>query len=144
MRIAFAPAAAACALAGCAPAAPPAATAPSSAQVFTVPLGARLRSNGLGIVPRRIEEDSRCPASVRCIQAGTVRLAVDLSGAGAPPGAVLTLGTPLRIRDRTWLTLARVCPARAVPGPIPAERYRVTLVASPTADGGRAAAPLCR
>jgi hypothetical protein len=103
-----------------------------------------LRSNGLGIVPRRIEEDSRCPASVRCIQAGTVRLAVDLSGPGAAPEAVLTLGIPQRVRDRTWLTLARVCPDRAVPGPIPEERYRVTLVASPTAEAGAAIAPLCR
>jgi hypothetical protein len=142
MRFAFALPAAACALAGCVSAGPPAA-APSSVQVFTVPLGARLTSNGLGIVPRRIEEDSRCPASVRCIQAGTVRLAVELSGPGAAPGAVLTLRTPLRVRDRTWLTLARACPDRAVPGPIPAERYRVTLVASPTADAGGVAAPAC-
>jgi hypothetical protein len=142
MRLAFVLPAAACALAGCVAAAPPAA-GPSASQVFTIPLGARLRSNGLGIVPRRIEEDSRCPASVRCIQAGTVRLAVDLSGPGAAPAALLTLGTPQRVRDGTWLTLARVCPARTMPEPIPAERYRVTIVATPTADAGAVAARPC-
>jgi hypothetical protein len=109
-------------LAGCASGAvaePPAGTT-------TLRLGETTRIAGLAIRALRVEEDSRCPASVQCIQAGTVRLAVALGGREA----VLRLDRPLEIERGRWLLLAAVCPAPRLPGPIAPAAYRFTLSAA--------------
>jgi hypothetical protein len=93
----------------------------------TVPLGEHARFVGLDVVPLRIEEDSRCPTGVQCIQAGTVRLLVrveDRSGTSEP---ILTLGKPLKLGDGGWLALAAVCPYPRYPERIAQGSYLFTL-----------------
>jgi hypothetical protein len=108
-----------------------------------VPLGSAIRAGPLRIVPQRIEEDSRCPASVRCIQAGTVRLLVRVTGARASETAILRLGAPAPVAGR-WLTLTRACPYPEVPGGIPPARYRFAIAVSPSAAPAPAPAGPCR
>ncbi len=76
---------------------------------------------GLAVTPLRVEEDSRCPTSVQCIQAGNVRLSVRI-GARAP--RTLTRGQPSRIDSGAWLTLCDVLPYPARPGRIRPAAYR--------------------
>jgi hypothetical protein len=93
----------------------------------TVALGKQARFGSLLTVPLRIEEDSRCPTGVQCIQAGTVRIAVRISGGGARSENILTLGKPLELAGAGWLSLAAVCPYPAHPGRIERASYRFTL-----------------
>ncbi len=48
--------------------------------------------SGITLTPLTLEEDSRCPSDVVCIQAGTVRVSVRIEEAGAVRTEVLTLG----------------------------------------------------
>ena len=113
-------------LAGCA-AAPPGSASPLRDGTVTVALGKHARFVGLDVAPVRIEEDSRCPTGVQCIQAGTVRLLVrieDRSGTNAP---TLTLGKPIALRGGGWLALAAVCPYPNHPERIARDSYRFTF-----------------
>ena len=74
---------------GCAAGLPP---PPASAVAATVSLGQRARIGVVVVTPLRIEEDSRCPTGVQCIQAGTVRVAVRIAKSGARREAVADLG----------------------------------------------------
>ena len=47
-----------------------------------VRLGETVRLGGLSVRALRLVEDSRCPAGVQCIHAGTVRLAVRIEERG--------------------------------------------------------------
>jgi hypothetical protein len=116
----------AAAAAGCATP-PPGADSPLRDGTVTVALGKHARFVGLDVVPLRIEEDSRCPTGVQCIQAGTVRLAVrveDRSGTSEP---ILTLGRPVALGGGGWLALAAVCPYPRHPERIAPASYRFTL-----------------
>lgn len=119
--------AAALALAGCA-----AATHSSgpSAGSATLRLGERALIAGVSIRAVRVEEDSRCPLSVQCVQAGTVRLAVAIGGGAQPRPAVLALDRPEEVEPGRWLRLAAVCPPRRSPGAIGARAYRFVITGS--------------
>lgn len=127
-RAVFAIASALAALAGCA-SVPSVAAAPEE---FTLALGMTGRYGSLGFEPQRVEEESRCPANVQCVHAGTVRLSVLLTGHGTPRTTVLTLGTPRQAGQGTWLTLTRACPYPTAPGGIRRDQYRFTIAASRT------------
>jgi hypothetical protein len=109
------------------------ATAPPEAETLlqdgnaTAPLGKPARFSGLDVVPIRIEEDSRCPTGVQCIQAGTVRLLVRVEGGGATSEPTLTLGKPVALAGGGWLALAAACPYPRHPGRIASASYRFTL-----------------
>lgn len=120
-------------LAGCAAAGPPR-LGPDSA---TARLGQLVTVGAVAVTPRRVEEDSRCPSDVQCVQAGTVRLAAVVREQGAGGEQILTLGQPLRL-DRGWLTLCAVRPYPARPGPIPRAGYRFRFA---FAAGGPPACP---
>ena len=92
-------------------------------------LGGHARLGGLDLVPLRVEEDSRCPANVQCIQAGTVRLAVRIDARGARSESVLTLGERVPLAGGL-LTLATVCPYPVHPGAIAKGSYRFTFTFS--------------
>ena len=116
----------AAALAGCVTP-PPGTKSPLRDGNVTVALGKHARFFGLEVVPLRIEEDSRCPTGVQCIQAGTVRLAVrveDRSGTSEP---TLTLGKPVALGGGGWLALAAVCPYPRHPERIAQSSYLFTL-----------------
>jgi len=92
-------------------------------------LGGHARFGGLDVVPLRVEEDSRCPANVQCIQAGTVRLAVRITARGTRSESVLTLGRPAPLAGGL-LTLATVCPYPVHPGAIARGSYLFTFTFS--------------
>ena len=100
---------------------------PSPYRPLTVGLGERARIGAVALTPLRIEEDSRCPASVQCIQAGTVRVAVRLDDARGRSSAVLTLDRSFRLRDGDSIVLTEVRPYPERPGPIPRSSYRLTF-----------------
>ena len=109
------------ALAGCATV-PPAEAGPTAA------LGQMANTNGLRVRPIELVEDSRCPALVRCVWAGRVRVLtlIELRGGSEELRTTLTLGEPLQVADGT-LTLVAVTPQRAVPGEISPRAYRFTF-----------------
>ncbi len=123
-------------------AAPGAARAPTTPHEFTIGFGMTARSGSLQFSPRRIEEDSRCPASVRCIQAGTVRLSIAMTGFDSARTTTLTLGIPRQVRADKWLTLSQVCPYPPAPGGIARASYRFTIAVSAD-DPGRIPARSC-
>lgn len=97
----------------------------------TVALGETARFGSLAVTPLRVDEDSRCPASVQCVHAGTVRITARTAGGGRE--LALALGTPVRL-DGAWLTLAAACPQPRIPGRIAPAAYRFTLVAAQQPD----------
>lgn len=105
------------ALAACATV-PPASAGPSAAIGGTATVG------GLQVRPLELLEDSRCPALVRCVWAGQVRLLVDvMRGNGAHQQRELTLGQPQNI-DWGHLTLTDVQPPKLTPGATDPATYR--------------------
>jgi hypothetical protein len=119
-------AAALLAAAGCASAERP---AEISSSVPSGPVFLKLRQRGsvggLAVTPLRVEEDSRCPTSVQCIQAGNVRLSVRIGGRTP---RTLTRGQPSGIDSGAWLILCDVIPYPARPGRIGPSAYRFGFV----------------
>lgn len=116
------------ALAGCAmdAAAPPPAEATEGLAVLA--LEQRGEIGGIAVTPLRIEEDSRCPTGVQCIQAGTVRAAVRVEEGGSARDIVLTLDEPLGLGRGRQLILGVVCPYPRHPGTIAPSAYRFTFL----------------
>ena len=100
-------------------------TAPSDG-VATAAIGETVRVGSLRVTLLRVIEDSRCPASVQCIQAGRVRIAARIEPGEPGRELVLTSGEPLAV-GRRWLSLYAVCPIREEPGPIRAQAYGFTF-----------------
>ena len=96
--------------------------AAGSAQVRTIGLGETATFDELSVRALRVAEDSRCPIGVQCIQAGTVRLEVDVAG----DRPALALGVPVAA-GRHWLSLTRACPYPVHGTPIRPADYRFTL-----------------
>ena len=81
---------------------------------------------GRRITPLAIVEDSRCPSSVQCIQAGTVRLQVSVRVAALETRFVVGLSSPANIGD-AWLHLIQACPYPSQPGALAEKDYRFVL-----------------
>lgn len=126
---------------GCAAATDPAATAEAEAGQAVLALSQGGRIGGVAVTPLRIEEDSRCPTGVQCIQAGTVRVAVRLEERGGERETVLTLGQPVGLADGRALSLAAVCPYPRHPGTIARAAYRFHFALG--SDGTAPAEPSC-
>jgi hypothetical protein len=122
--------AAALAFSGCAPAPadPGAAAAPPGSA--TLRLGGEARLGGIAVRALRLVEDSRCPASVQCVQAGTVRLAVRLRDGRTTREAVLRLGVAEPLGGGRALWLVAACPYPARPGAIRPADYRFRVAAA--------------
>jgi hypothetical protein len=98
-----------------------------------VRIGEEVRLGGLSVRALRLVEDSRCPAGVQCIHAGTVRLAVRLSQSGTAREAVLRLGEPEPLGAGRFLWLSAACPVPAAPGAQPPPgAYRFLVAAGAT------------
>ncbi|MBA3678246.1 MAG: hypothetical protein H0W74_12735 [Sphingosinicella sp.] len=113
-------------LASCAPVVPP---GPVSAAAAEARIGQTVRLDGRTVSPLSIVEDSRCPASVQCIQAGTVRLRVRISEGGNEDIVAIGLAKPVAL-NRAWLHLVDVCPGRATPDQIAEDAYLFTFALS--------------
>ena len=109
------------ALAGCATV-PPAAAGPTAGfgQVATI--------NGLRIRPLELIEDSRCPALVRCVWEGRLRILaeVEFRGGSQEFRGELTLGKPFHYGEES-VTLISAEPQKAAPGKIDPRAYRFTF-----------------
>lgn len=89
--------------------------------------------NGVAIRPLEVLEDSRCPAGVMCIQAGTVKISVRAKTAANATATPLTLalGEATTYGGLT-ITLTSVEPLRTQGGGTPsADQYRFTFKVEP-------------
>ena len=89
----------------------------------TAPIGEVANLDGLTVRPLEVVEDSRCPALVRCVWAGRVRIRAAVSGNGTRE---LTLGEPAAVSGGT-LTLVDVRPGKREPAAIPPRDYQFTF-----------------
>ena len=76
--------------------------------------------------PRSVEEDSRCPIIVQCIQAGRVVLNTRLDGEGWTETVPLTLGLAYATHGTT-VTLWSVRPDKYAARNIPRAEYRFII-----------------
>ena len=102
---------------------------PVASASFVGTLGRTSRVGRLSIRPTFVVEDSRCPANVQCIQAGTVRLRVAAAGPGVRRAVTVAPGSPAALAGR-WLHLVSVCPNRAAGVPMAGRAYRFHFVLS--------------
>lgn len=103
-------------------------TSLSEPVVLTAALGETVRALGVSLTPKEIEEDSRCPSDVACIQAGTVRVLVETVDGMGTSTARITLGDQSPITTEVvsiWLT--KVSPQRVTTNPTEDEAYRFTF-----------------
>ncbi len=84
---------------------------------------------GLTLTPEVLEEDSRCPSDVQCIQAGTVRARVSIGSGMGESSMVLTLGTPITTEAET-ITLISVEPGKISTTQNEESEYRFTFEVS--------------
>lgn len=81
---------------------------------------------GPKVTPLTVTEDSRCPASVTCVWAGTVKLSARVWSGGKGSTVELTLGKPQRMAGGS-LELVKVTPYPATPKPIDGKAYSFGL-----------------
>lgn len=77
----------------------------------TLELNELAQFDGISIRPLSIEEDSRCPVDVQCIQAGTVRVNVEIKSNAGSKIALLELADAFIVEGKT-ITLASVLPLK--------------------------------
>ena len=94
-------------------------------------LGQSALIGGTTITPLAVEEDSRCPSNVQCIQAGTVRVLVRVQEATRSSVTSVSLGRAVPLRSG-WLHLTNVCPQKIAAKPLAATKYLFTLVVAAT------------
>lgn len=80
--------------------------------------------NEVTILPTSIEEDSRCPKDVMCIQAGTVRVRTVLTNGNRRQEVVMTMGTPVNFAGK-YVLLRSVLPATDSKVPIIPSDYKL-------------------
>ncbi len=93
----------------------PAAQSPAT---VTAALNQKVSALGVSITPLEIISDSRCPAGVQCIWAGTVEVKAKIESALGASTMTLKLGEPITTEAET-ITLKDVTPAKtseAIPG----------------------------
>lgn len=104
--------------------------APANGQAYgsvTLALGqAAVFADGLSIRPMRILEDSRCPADVQCIQAGTVKLSINTVVSGKTSVESISIGQSVQL-DGDTITLDTVTPQKTKAGYPAANEYRFTF-----------------
>lgn len=91
-----------------------------------VAIGEALRLGDIYLTPMAVTEDSRCPASVECVWAGTVKVETRIDGAGWRETVELQLSEPQNVRGHR-IVLDAVAPARLTPGPIAHDAYRFSF-----------------
>ncbi|MEA3017163.1 MAG: hypothetical protein QOI38_1885 [Sphingomonadales bacterium] len=118
---------------GCAPSPADPGAAETSLESATLRLGEAARLRGVRVRVLRVVEDSRCPASVQCVQAGTVRLAARLSDERGTREVMLSLGVAEPLAGRRSLRLLAACPYPRAPGAIASADYSFLIATG--ADG---------
>ncbi|MBB4859002.1 hypothetical protein HNO88_002328 [Novosphingobium chloroacetimidivorans] len=109
-------------LTGCAATVPPSPSVGQADGLTRAALGQTVGVGGPKVTPLALLEDSRCPANVRCVWAGRVRLSVRVDLGSGSQVRELTLGAPVPVADGT-LELVEVLPEK-VAGTIAPQDYR--------------------
>jgi hypothetical protein len=117
---------------GCAPTNPRHEVDTAATKEGVARLGQTIRLGTAALTPVTLEEDSRCPADVQCIQAGTVRLQVKIHEASGARLSSLALRKPLQLATG-WLHLTAVCPPRLASATLSASDYLFRFMVLPNA-----------
>jgi hypothetical protein len=126
-------------------AAAPVVTAPAGgASAFATRLGETANLGSSTVTAVSVLEDSRCPADVMCIQAGTAKILVRVQRGRTGTDRIVGLGRPADVGG-AWLHLGAVCPYPLASRPVAREDYRMVFVLSDsfTLTQGQAAAIAC-
>lgn len=91
----------------------------------TLALGETAAFRGFLVTPTQVVEDSRCPAGVYCIQAGTVRVSIDINASMGTTTKVVKLGDSITIGNEK-ITFTSVDPLKTT-NPIGSANYRFTV-----------------
>lgn len=94
-----------------------------------VAIGETVRAGSLLATPRSVVEDSRCPWSVQCVQAGRLVVSTRLSGDGWSQTVPLMLGEPYQVQGTT-VTLVSGRPEKWSERRRPRSEYRFIFEAS--------------
>lgn len=94
----------------------------NTVDVLMVAIGSSASAFGLTLTPVEVLEDSRCPADVNCIQAGTVRLEATLSDVSGESTKIFTLGQATTTPTHE-IVLSRVSPERESQTELSEEEY---------------------
>jgi hypothetical protein len=96
----------------------------------TLKLGERYTFRNVSIQPLSVVEDSRCPADVQCIQAGTVKINTRIVSGLGTSTSVLTMGKVFTTKTEE-ITLISVSPGQISTDKILDNNYRFTFKVSP-------------
>ena len=105
-----------CEFAACAP-------AESKSGTIKTTMGQKMTAIHVTITPHEIVDDSRCPADVQCIWAGTAHLRATVTTSSATEKVVFELGHALTL-DNYTITLTEITPAPHAGETIPSSSYR--------------------
>jgi len=108
------------ALAACATVPPPASAGP------TAGIGQVAAVESIRVRPLALLEDSRCPASVRCVWAGQVRIRAEIMSRSGREVREMTSDKPVTVAGGT-LTLVEVEPSKVAPVATDPRAYRFTF-----------------
>jgi hypothetical protein len=86
-------------------------------------LGETVRVGSLTATPRSVVEDSRCPITVQCVQAGRVIVSTQITGPGGTETVPLVLGEPYAVQGAT-VTLVSARPEKWNERKRPRREYR--------------------
>ena len=86
-------------------------------------LGQTVYVDGPKVTPLEVLEDSRCPAQVRCVWAGRLRISARIDLGSGSETRELTMGKPEQVADGS-LELVEATPARSAKAAIPPGNYR--------------------
>ena len=86
-------------------------------------IGETVRVGVLTATPRRLVEDSRCPLTVQCVQAGRVVVSTRITGPGGTETVPLVLGEPYPVQGAT-VTLVSARPEKWSERRRPRDEYR--------------------
>jgi hypothetical protein len=89
-------------------------------------VGEKAVFDAVQIRPLAIEEDSRCPSDVQCIQAGTVRVSIETVSAMGTSTDKITLGEFITTEAQK-ITLKAVSPVPISSAHIPTSAYKLTF-----------------
>ncbi len=92
----------------------------------TLRLGEKATFQDVSIRPVSIEEDSRCPQDVQCIQAGTVQVKVAIAGRAGTDTQIIGLGKSLATENET-ISFNAALPAKISTVPLMPADYILTF-----------------
>jgi hypothetical protein len=96
----------------------------------TLSMGGFAKFKDISIRPTALVEDSRCPADVQCIQAGTVRIKIEIVSGMGTSTSILTLGKEFTT-EAERITLTAVTPQKRSQTQIATGEYQLTFKVVP-------------